>query len=125
MFDGALAEPMMKETVMVYVDTPRLGRIPQHNHRTAPLSPAARTAIVLIGTAGLVALAVAIVGPARIQRQVLEPLRDAVEPRAEKAWADMRPLRDQIAALLEKASPEGRRAMVRSFQSWIGHFRAD
>ena len=110
---------------MADADTPRLGRIPQHNCGKSAFSPAARAAIVLIGTAGLVALAVAIVGPKRIQRQVLEPLRDTVEPRAEKAWADMRPLRDQIAVLLKKASPEGRKAMARSFQSWIGHFRAD
>jgi hypothetical protein len=33
-------------------------------------------------------------------------------------------LRDQIAALLENASPAGREQLARDFQSWIGHFRA-
>lgn len=70
---------------MVYVDKPSPGRIPSYNTGKPALSPAARAAIVLVGTAGLVALAVTIVGPKRIQRQVLEPLSDAVEPHAEKA----------------------------------------
>jgi hypothetical protein len=87
-------------------------------------SPAARTAYVVLGALGLVALAVAVVGPKRVRREVLEPLRDAIEPHAAKAWAEARPLRDQIAALLEKASPAGREQLARNFQSWIGHFRA-
>ena len=110
---------------MVRDDKPRIGRIPKGNYRSPALSSAARAAIVLVGTVGLVALAVAIVGPKRIRRDVLESVRDAVEPRVEKAWANTRPLRDQIAALLEKASPERRKTLVRDFQSWIGHFRAD
>jgi NAD/NADP transhydrogenase alpha subunit len=90
----------------------------------AASSPAARAAYVVIGTIGLAALAVAIVGPKRVRREVLEPLRDAVEPHAERAWEETRPLRDQIAALLEHASPEGRKQLACQFQSWIGHFRA-
>lgn len=109
---------------MNHVDTPRIGRIPQHNYRKSALSPVARAAIVLIGTAGLVALAIAVVGPERIQRRVLDPLRDTVEPQAEKAWASTQPLRDQIAAIFDKASPDGRRAMARSFQSWVRRLRA-
>jgi hypothetical protein len=86
--------------------------------------PTARTAYVLIGTVGLAALAVAIVGPKRIERDVIKPLRGAVEPQVEKLWAEARPLRDQIASLFQNATPSGRARLVKSFQSWVGHFHA-
>ena len=82
------------------------------------------TAYVVIGTAGLAALAVALIGPKRLEREVLKPLRSAIEPQAEKLWAESRPLREQIAGLFRSASPGGRERLVRSFQSWIGHFHA-
>ena len=85
---------------------------------------AARTTLVLIGTAGLAALAVAIVGPKRLEREVIKPLRGAIEPQAEKLWTASRPLRDQITGLFNTATPTGRQKLVRVFQSWIGHFRA-
>ncbi|HET7084395.1 MAG TPA: hypothetical protein VFI23_06470 [Rhizomicrobium sp.] len=88
------------------------------------LSRPARTAYYVLGTAGLAALAAALVGPKRLESQVLQPLRSAVEPQAEKLWADSKPLRDQIAGLFTSASPSGRERLVRSFQSWAGHFRA-
>lgn len=87
-------------------------------------SPAARTAYVVIGTAGLAALAIALIGPRRLEREVLRPLRGAIEPQAEKLWSESRPLRDQIAGVFRSASPSGRERLVRSFQSWIGHFHA-
>ena len=87
-------------------------------------SPVAKTALVLIGTAGLAALAVAVVGPKRIERDVIKPLRSAIEPQAEKLWSDSRGLRDQIAGLFHSATPAGRERLVKSFQSWIGHFHA-
>ena len=88
------------------------------------LSRQARTAYVVLGTAGLAALAIALVGPKRIERDVIKPLRGAIEPQAEKLWADSRPLRDQIAGLFKSATPSGRERLARSFQSWIGHFHA-
>jgi len=88
------------------------------------LSRPARTAYMVLGTAGLAALAVALVGPKRLEREVLKPLRGAIEPQAEKLWADAKPLREQIAGLFKSASPNGRERLVRSFQSWIGHFHA-
>lgn len=88
------------------------------------LSRPARAAYMVLGTAGLAAIAVALVGPKRIEREVLRPLRGAIEPQAEKLWADAKPLRDQIAGLFKSASPAGRERLVRSFQSWIGHFQA-
>jgi len=87
-------------------------------------SPQARTAYYVLGTAGLMALAIAIVGPKRLQRDVIKPLRSAIEPQAEKLWADSRPLRAQITDMFKAASPAGRERLVRSFQSWIGHFHA-
>lgn len=84
----------------------------------------ARVFYVAVGTAGLIALTVALVGPKRIERKVYRPLRDAVEPRAEKLWADSGPVREQIAALLENVSPSGRARLVSSLQSWIGRFTA-
>jgi hypothetical protein len=87
-------------------------------------TPAFRTTAVLIGTAGLAALAVAIVGPKRIERDVIKPLRGAIEPQAEKLWADSRGLREQFVNLFKSATPTGREKLVRSFQSWIGHFHA-
>jgi hypothetical protein len=88
------------------------------------LSRPARAAYVVIGTAGLAALAIALVGPKRLEREVFKPLRGAIEPQAEKLWADSRPLREQIAGLFQSATPTGRERLVRSFQSWIGHFHA-
>ena len=88
------------------------------------LSRPARMAYVAVGTVGLAALAVALIGPKRIEKEVLKPLRGAIEPQAEKLWADSRPLRQQIAGLFESATPSGRERLVRSFQSWIGHFHA-
>ena len=85
----------------------------------------ARIFYVVVGTAGLIALAVALVGPRRIERRIYRPLRDAVEPRAEKLWADTSPIREQIAALLENVSPSGRTRLVSSLQSWIGRFTAN
>jgi hypothetical protein len=84
----------------------------------------AKIAFTIIGTVGLAALAVAAVGPKRLEKEVLKPLRGAIEPQAEKLWADARPLRDQIAGLFKSASPAGRDRLVKSFQSWIGHFHA-
>lgn len=87
------------------------------------LSRPARAAYLVLGTAGLAAIAVALVGPKRIEREVLKPLRGATLPQAEKLWADAKPLRDQIAEIFKSAGP-GRERLVRSFQSWIGHFHA-
>ena len=72
----------------------------------------------------LLSLAVALVGPKRLEREVIKPLRGAIEPQAEKLWADSKPLRDQIAGLFKSASPSGREKLIRSFQSWMGHFHA-
>ena len=88
------------------------------------LSRPARAAYVVIGTAGLAALAIALVGPKRLEREVFKPLRGAIEPQAEKLWAESRPLRDQIAGLFQSANPTGRARLARYFQSWIGHFHA-
>jgi hypothetical protein len=84
----------------------------------------ARIAYVVVGAAGLAALTVALIGPRRLERDVIKPLRGAIEPQAEKLWAESKPLRNQIAHLFHNASPSGRARLVRNFQSWIGHFHA-
>jgi hypothetical protein len=88
------------------------------------LSRPARAAYVTIGAVGLAALAVALVGPKRIERDVIKPLRGAIEPQADRLWAQAQPLREQIAGLFESAPVSGRAKLVKSLQSWIGHFHA-
>jgi hypothetical protein len=88
------------------------------------MSRPARTVYYVLGTTGLAALAVALVGPKRLESEVIKPLRGAIEPQAEKLWADSKPLREQIAGLFTSASPSGRERLIKSFQSWVGHFHA-
>jgi hypothetical protein len=127
-----LGEPQMATTVR---SRRRPVRAVQQVRRNAPsglggnllrlaATPPARAAFAVIGTIGLTAIAVALIGPKRIERDVIKPLRGAIEPQAEKLWADSKPLREQIAGLFQAAGPAGREKLVRSFQSWIGHFHA-
>jgi NAD/NADP transhydrogenase alpha subunit len=91
----------------------------------AATSPAAKAAYVAAGSVGLAALAIAIFGPRRFQRVVVQPVRSAVSDQAERLWNDAQPLRNQLGGLIERTTNEaGREKLVRSFQSWIGHFRA-
>lgn len=90
----------------------------------AAASRPARAAYVALGTVGLAALAIAVVGPKRIERDVIKPLRGSIEPQAEKLWAEAQPLRRQIARLFHAAPPSGREKLVKTFQSWMGHFHA-
>lgn len=107
--------------------------LPSHPRRTslraqigrAAVSPAAKTAYVVLGTAGLAALAIALFGPRRFQREVLKPVQTAVGDQAAQLWDDSRSLREQIRSLFARAqSGSGRDRLVQNFQSWIGHFRA-
>ncbi|MBV9548461.1 MAG: hypothetical protein JO256_02165 [Alphaproteobacteria bacterium] len=91
--------------------------------RRAAVSKPAKAAYVAIGTVGLAALAVAILGPKRLERDVLKPLQKAVGPQAEKLWEQTRPVRDQLAGIFRRAGGE-REKLARDFQSWVGHFRA-
>lgn len=92
----------------------------------AATGPAAMTVYVAVGVAGLAALAVAIIGPRRIQRRVIRPASLAVADQAERIWAETRPLRTQLGQLVDSVqSPAARDRLVRNLQSWIGHFRAD
>ena len=85
----------------------------------------AKTAYVVIGAAGLAALAVAIFGPKRFQHRVLKPVQGAVSDQASQLWVDSRPLRVQIGRLFARVQNQAsREKLARGFQSWIGHFRA-
>lgn len=94
---------------MVHIDMPPAGRRRRLRKKAVQLasSPTGRAAFVVVGVVGLAAVAVAVLGPNRVRREVFEPLRDAVEPHAEKAWADTKPIRDQITALLDNVPPAG------------------
>ena len=91
----------------------------------AATSPAAKTAYAVIGTAGLAALAIAIFGPKRFQKEIVKPAQGAISDQAAQLWADSRPLREQITALFDRArSQANREKLAQGFQSWIGHFKA-
>ena len=91
----------------------------------AATSPAAKAVYIAVGAVGLAALAIAIFGPRRFQRVVIHPVQSAVSDQAEKLWSEAQPLRTQLGGLIQRATSEaGREKLVRSFQSWIGHFRA-
>ena len=89
----------------------------------AATSRPAKAAYVAVGTVGLAALAVAILGPKRLEQEVLKPLQKAVGPQAEKIWDQAKPVREQLTGLFRRAGDE-REKLARDFQSWIGHFRA-
>jgi hypothetical protein len=89
----------------------------------AATSREAKIAYAVIGTIGLAALAVAIIGPKRLEQQVIRPLRGRMEEHTARLWDESGPLREQIAGLFDAAGA-GRERLVRSFQSWIGHFHA-
>jgi hypothetical protein len=54
------------------------------------LSPAALGAVGAIGALGLIGLAVALFGPRRLQREVIQPMQTALTDRAEKLWTEAR-----------------------------------
>jgi len=96
-------------------------------HRLARVaaSPQARAVFVGVGTVGLAALGIALFGPKRFNNQIVQPVRQAMGEQAERLWDDSKPLREEIGKLVDRAQNEASRAdLVRSFQSWIGHFRA-
>ena len=91
-------------------------------HPLQRLGTPAKAALIAAGTLGLAAIAVAIVGPRRLQQEVLPSLQKAVAPQAEKLWDQARPVREQLTGLFRRAGDE-REKLARDFQSWIGHFR--
>jgi NAD/NADP transhydrogenase alpha subunit len=91
----------------------------------AATSPAAKATYAVVGSIGLAALAIAIFGPKRFEREVLKPVQSKVSDQAAQIWNDSKPLREQIGRLFDRAQSEsGREKLVRSFQSWVGHFKA-
>ena len=91
--------------------------------RLQGLGTPAKAALIAVGTLGLAAVAVAIIGPRRLQTEVLPSLQKAVAPQAEKMWDQAKPVREQLAGLFHRAGDQ-REKLARDFQSWIGHFRA-
>jgi hypothetical protein len=91
-------------------------------HPLQRLGTPAKAVLIAAGTLGLAAVAVALIGPRRLEREVLNPLQKAVGPQAEKLWDQARPAREQLTTLFRRAGDE-REKLARDFQSWIGHFR--
>lgn len=93
------------------------------SHRRKPFP--IRAVALVIGAAGLAALAMAIAGPRRLRVAALAPVGDAVSDQAERLWLESRPLRAQMGRLIQEAASEsGREKLIRSLQSWVGHFKA-
>jgi hypothetical protein len=91
----------------------------------AATSRRAKTTYAVVGTVGLAALAIAIFGPRKFQREILVPAQNKISDQASQLWADARPLREQIGGMFDRVqSQSGREKLARSFQSWIGHFKA-
>jgi hypothetical protein len=85
----------------------------------------AKATYAVVGAMGLAALAIAIFGPRRFQREILNPVQSRISDQTSQLWADSQPLREQIARMFDGVkSQSGRDKLVRSFQSWIGHFKA-
>src|SRR5476649_2413631 len=98
---------------------------PKSRFAAAATSPAAKTAYAVIGTMGLAALAIAIFGPRRFQREILAPVQSRVSDQASQLWADSQGLRQQIGDFFGRVQNQAsREKLARGFQSWIGHFRA-
>jgi NAD/NADP transhydrogenase alpha subunit len=110
--------------------TTRRKSLPARHSRTSGLVRAAtgrraKTAYAVVGTVGLAALAIAIFGPKRFQREILAPAQNKISDQASQLWADSQPLREQISGMFDRVqSQSGREKLARNFQSWIGHFRA-
>jgi len=119
----AAKHPRRRSRAVAHAAHPKARRNLASSLRRAALSKPAKAAYVAIGTVGLAALAVAILGPKRLEREVLKPLQKAVGPQAEKLWEQAKPAREQLASLFQKAGDQ-REKLARDFQSWVGHFRA-
>jgi hypothetical protein len=91
-----------------------------------------RTATVLVGVAGLVALAVTLLGPRRVRDDfirpisaaTLVPLAAAVAPQADRVWAETRPWRDRVAGILSSVNTEEVRELIAERLShWVDRLR--
>lgn len=91
----------------------------------AVTGPTAKTLYAVVGTAGLAALAIALFGPKRFQKEIVRPAQGALSDQASQLWADSKGLREQISSLFARArSQASREKLAQGLQSWIGHFKA-
>jgi hypothetical protein len=104
--------------------------------KMAPPSPVStlpwRTIAVVVGVAGLAALASALLGSRRFRDEVarplsaatLLPLAAAVAPQADRVWAETRPWRDHVARVLASINTEDvREAIAERLSHWVERFR--
>ncbi len=91
-----------------------------------------RTIVVVVGLAGLTALAAALLGSRRLRDEyvrpisaaTLLPLAAAVGPQADRVWAETRPWRDHVSRLLASINTEDvRDAIADRLSDWVQRFR--
>ena len=91
-----------------------------------------RTIAVVIGVAGLTALAAAAFGSRRfrddfvrpVSAATLLPLAAAVAPQADRVWAETRPWRDHVARILSSINTEEvREQIAHRLSGWVDRFR--
>lgn len=94
-------------------------------------SPIVQIAAVSAGVVGLAALGIALFGPRRfrdeilipINRSAVTPLIAAATPPAERAWDEIRPLRDRLGRLLAAINTdEVRQAFAQRLADWFGRY---
>lgn len=76
----------------------------------AATSPAAKTAYAVVGTVGLAALAIAIFGPKRFQKEILAPVQNRVGDQASQLWTTPSPCvsRSASCSRAPRTAPAGK-----------------
>ncbi|MBS0471945.1 MAG: hypothetical protein JSR60_12785 [Proteobacteria bacterium] len=94
-------------------------------------SPVVQIVAVSAGVVGLAALGIALFGPRRfrdevlipINRSTVTPLIAAATPPAERAWDEIRPLRDRLGRVLAAVNTdEVRQAFAQRLADWFGRY---
>ncbi|MEI9993562.1 MAG: hypothetical protein WDM91_03120 [Rhizomicrobium sp.] len=79
-----------------------------------------RSIAVLVGVAGLAALGIALANSRRLREDVWQPLQSAVEPQADRVWAETRPWRDHVSRVLSSINAdEVRDAIAQRLSQWV------
>ncbi len=111
------------------------GSVPSRRKQASPSllqSPLLRTAIVVVGVAGIAAVAIGLFGPRRFNDEILKPFSEATlvplaaaaAPQADRVWAETRPWRDHVSRLLSSINThEVRDALADRLSHWLDRLR--
>ncbi len=100
--------------------------------KTSPYRLPVRTIAIVVGIAGLAALAAALLGSRRLRDEYVQPLSAAtlvplaaaVAPQADRVWAEIRPWRDQVSRILASVNTRDvREALADRLSDWLARFR--